>query len=118
MVHGAFTAAGSRDWAVLCSVAGVSRILVYGEGRVGAVDSLARAPDGAFLYQEPGHDWGYYRIIGSASAGLIRRSFAAFGGPTPPTRLDHRGIEDAFAGKASEVHYFYRGRWLLLQGVD
>jgi hypothetical protein len=35
-----------------------------------------------------------------------------------PPRIDHKGIDDAFVGKASEVHYYYRGKWLELQGAD
>jgi hypothetical protein len=32
--------------------------------------------------------------------------------------LDHDGVEDAFAGKASVVSYLVDGRWLALAGAD
>ena len=40
-----------------------------------------------------------------------------YGGPEPPP-IDHDGVNDVFAEKASVVHYFYRGRWLALTGAD
>jgi hypothetical protein len=40
-----------------------------------------------------------------------------YGGPKPPP-LDHEGISDIFIGKASVVWYWYRDRWLKLQGAD
>src|SRR4051812_41017156 len=40
VISGAFIANGSRDWAVLCSVKGVSRVLVYRNGGSAHVDSL------------------------------------------------------------------------------
>jgi len=35
-----------------------------------------------------------------------------------PPPIDHQGISDAMVGKASEVLYFYRGKWLRLSGDD
>lgn len=118
VVRGAFTAPGARDWAVLCSLAGVSRILVYRNGGTVTVDSLAPLGDGVHLGREPGHGWAYTRVLSAVGARTIRRRARAFDGPTPPPQLEHDGIDDAFAGKGSQVYYFYRGRWLILQGMD
>ena len=38
VIVGAFTAAGRHDWAVLCSISGVSRILVYRRGETAVID--------------------------------------------------------------------------------
>jgi hypothetical protein len=43
--------------------------------------------------------------------------YKAYGGEKPPA-IDHEGINDLFYGKASEVLYFYRGKWLHLTGAD
>jgi hypothetical protein len=118
VLHGAFTGRRARDWAVLCSVAGVSRILVYHAGRTARVDSLAARPDGGFLGREPGREWAYARVLSAVGAGYIRDHAAAYEGPAPPPRLDHQGIDDAFAGKASAVYYFHAGRWRTLQGAN
>jgi hypothetical protein len=45
------------------------------------------------------------------------RHYDAYGSVKPPP-IDHQGIDDAFAGKASVVLYFYRGKWLELTGAD
>lgn len=113
---GAFTGRRTRDWAVLCSVADTSRILVYHDGRPQRVDSLA--PHGDALYLAKERDaWGFYRVLMRATPEQIRRLARDWGDPAPP-RLDHLGIEDYFAGKASEIHFFRLGRWQLFQGMN
>jgi hypothetical protein len=118
VIKGAFTGQGKRDWAVLCSIRHTSRVLIYGDGRVPAADSLAKAPDRDHLQTLRGGRPGYSRRIGRADAEHIRRMAAEFNGPSPPPILDHEGIEDIFVGKASTIFYFDRGRWLQLQGID
>ena len=59
----------------------------------------------------------FSRIISPADAKAILGYHAAYGGPTPPP-IEHQGIDGAFVGKASVVHYCYGGRWLRLQGAD
>ena len=44
-------------------------------------------------------------------------NYAAYGG-LKPLPMDHKSIDDAFNGKASEVLYLYRGTWLRLTGAD
>jgi hypothetical protein len=36
----------------------------------------------------------------------------------PRERIDHNGIDDAFLEKASITWYWYKGRWMQLQGAD
>jgi hypothetical protein len=60
---------------------------------------------------------GYSRALGVAQPGIHREHYDAYGGPKPPP-IDHDGIGDIFVEKASVVWYWYRGRWLQLQGAD
>jgi hypothetical protein len=104
VIHGRFTTARQTDWAVLCSVRGNSAILVFRGGSVSAVARIAALPDSN------------ERELGVADAAFIRQHYDSYGGPKPPP-LDHEGIED-IAGMASEVRYWYRGRWLKLTGAN
>jgi hypothetical protein len=117
VVSGHFASRARTDWAILCSVNHISRIMVFWAGR-DSVTELAAAPDADYL-QGLGHGSavGYSRAIGVAHPDQIRREAAAFGGGLPPV-LDHDGLEDAFVEKASVIRYYYRGRWLELQGAD
>jgi hypothetical protein len=127
VLSGSFIGAKTRDWAVLCSVQGVSRILVYSDPResrlVRPVDSLRMEPDRTYLQggvQEgrPGKI-GYSRMLGVARPVAIRHYAVAFGNPAKlPKQIDHSGIEDSFLEKASEILFFHRGAWLTLQGMD
>ena len=113
---GAFAGRRTRDWVVLCSIADTSRILVYHNGRTEHVDSLAPHGDGLYLGKEQGA-WGFYRVLMRSTPAQIRHLAKEWGEQAPP-RLDHLGVEDYFAGKASEIHYFRLGRWQLFQGMN
>jgi hypothetical protein len=102
---GAFISAGSRDWAVLCSIKGQSRILVYRSGKAARVDSLARKID----FEG--------RILGIATPKSIKDHAIAYNGPKPPL-LEHEGIDDGFWEKGSVVWYYSRGRWIELAGAN
>ena len=118
VVRGQFTSAAQTDIAVLCSKDQVSSVLVFRGGTTSAVAVLARHPDEGFLQViDAGGVVGYSRALSVASPSYIREHYAAYGGPKPPS-LDHDGINDIFIEKASIVWYWYRGRWLQLQGAD
>jgi|SRR5687767_2586554 len=117
VISGRFTSAAGTDWAVLCSRARVSAILVFRHGRTPPIE-LASFPDANYLQGLGDSTIGFSRVISVASARFIRAaSEAGHGGPVPP-RLDHEGIDDAFAGKGSTVLYFHSGKWLTLAGSD
>jgi len=125
VVHGAITATGRADWAVLCSIAGRSRILVYQHvvGRVADtthVDSLEVARDANYLQSgvKPGAPAGigFSRHIDLVPIARIRRGLRQLGERNPT--VDHAGIEDAFLEKASEVLYLVNGSWRKLPGAD
>jgi hypothetical protein len=117
VISGSFTAAHSRDWAVLCSIRDSSRILVYVDSKAARVDSLAPQGDAGYLGKEEGHDWGYSRVIYSVPPKIIRNAQVAFGEPAP-RGLDHLGIENYFAGKGGEIYYCKRGRWMTYGGMN
>lgn len=120
VISGAFARPGQRDWAVLCSRNGFSSILVFWNGHVDSVAELAHFPDNTFLQGAASGKTEYSRGINAVSKDYILSHYQGYkesGAPKPPP-LRHQGIDDAFLGKASTVHYYYRGKWRQLQGAD
>jgi hypothetical protein len=121
VIRGAFFKKRQVDWAILCSVDARSAILVFKQGSSQPVAELASANDRDFVQLvEPG-TFGFSRVISPSDRKLILKYYKEYkqqGGTKPPLPLDHEGINDAFAEKASEIHYFYKGEWLKLPGAD
>jgi hypothetical protein len=117
VVTGHFARPAQIDWAVLCSIKGASSILVFWRGSAENPADLARAEDKGFLQGLGGDKIGFSRGIGPVDSSFILERYRAYGGPKPPP-IDHQGIDDAFLGKASGVHYFFNGKWLQLTGSD
>ena len=117
VIRGEFQRPGQRDWAVLCSTKSESSILVFGGARTQSVTETAKAKDIDFLQRMDEGKIVYSRVIGTVDRQYIWKHFQWYGGSQPPP-IDHHGINDAFAGKGSVVLYWYRGRWLKLQGAD
>src|SRR5215475_1607000 len=118
VIHGSFTAAKRTEWAVLCSRGGTSSILVFRADSAKLVAEIAAAKDEVFLQDVDGRGTlGYSRAISAVGKDYILEHYKAYGGPKPPP-IAHQGIDDAFVDKASTVRYFYRGKWLELQGAD
>lgn len=113
IVKGCFIKPEQLDWAVLCSVAGVSRILIYKGDATEAIElPESESPDKSWLQGGVG----YSRALGVADAKAIQYYKEAFGGAVPP--IDHEGIDEYFVEKASTIHYWYNNAWLELQGAD
>ena len=117
VIKGRFTRANQLDWAVLCSRNGSSTILVFRNAGIRDVATLAPAEDEHFLQGMGGSSIAYSRQIGVANADFIRTMNDEFGHVTLP-KLDHHGIDDAFVGKASTVHFWDGRQWLQLAGMD
>jgi hypothetical protein len=118
VIRGAFFEKRQVDWAVLCSVKARSTILVFKQGSSQPVAELALANDQDFVQVvEPG-TFGFSRVINPTGRKRILKTYQENGGTKPPPLLDHQGINDAFAEKASVIHYFYNGEWLKLPGAD
>lgn len=118
VIRGEFERGGQSDWAVLCSRNGESAILVFWRGSIKSVSEVAKAPDSSFLQTiTEGGKVGFSRMIEAVDRDYILKHYEAYGGPEPPP-IGHQGISDAFVEKASVVRYYYRRRWLELQGSD
>lgn len=113
VIHGAFTAARADEWAVLCSVAGKTQILVYRDSAAAArlADSLQASTDEAWIQDVGGGRMGYSRLIRLAPRRQIRARRADADGRAIPQPIDHDAIEQFFLDKAAETFYFARGRW-------
>ena len=117
VIRGEFAKPGQTDWAVLCSVGGTSRILVFWNGSEKNPAAIAPLQDSIFL-QGAGNGKLYFsRSISAVGKDFIMRHYRGYGGPKPPP-LHHQGIDDAFLEKASVTWYHYGGRWLKLTGAD
>lgn len=121
VISGAFARQGQRDWAVLCSRHGFSSVLVFWNGRTDAVAELARFPDNIFVQREVGSGKAHHaRVISAVNKDYILSHYQGYKGPDvpKPPPIRHQGIDDGYMEKGSTVHYYYRGKWLQLQGAD
>ena len=123
VIEGHFLSATSRDIAVLCSVGGVSSILVYAQGRAETPLALARAADSDYLQTIDGDGtWGFSRRLEALRAPhfarLLDRPPAATGQDPHPARIEHDAIGDAFLLKGRTAHYWTGSRWLAISIAD
>lgn len=118
IIIGHFFSPSQVDTAVLCWSRGRERLLVFRGNSVQRPITLSEGATGGYMQDIDGlGTLGYSHVLGVATRDHILGDHEAFGGPTPP-RIDHDGIEDGFAEKASSIWYWYRGRWLSLKGAD
>lgn len=111
VIHGAFFQAGHEDWAMLCSQAGESSLLVFRDGigvpfELGSykdVDRLAPTTEGARL----GYAWG----LDAASPARLRQ-FA------PGQNFEHDGIEASMIEYSSILHFYRNGQWTTIEGLS
>jgi len=116
VIRGQFARRGQFDWAILCSRDRVSSILIFWNGSTNSVAEIARSEDKGYLQTiDDTTNIGFFRAIGVAGKGHIFAHYLEYGGSKPPP-IKHQGINDAFV-EASFIHYFYRKRWLKLQGM-
>ena len=119
VIKGEFARPGQIDWAVLCSVKGVSTILVFWNGSENNPAALLPAADSNYV-QGAGGDrgWAYSRWIEPMGmADIVRyHDLEHLGIPLPP--IEHQGIDHGFQGKAFEVWYYYDGESLKVAGGD
>src|SRR5213593_4304496 len=118
VIKGEFARPGQTDWAVLCSVKGVSTILVFWNGSENNPDALVPAADTNYVQGSGNGQWAYSRGIAPMGMADIVRSHDPdhLGIPLPP--INHQGINDFFEGKAFLVWYYYDGQWLIVAGGD
>jgi hypothetical protein len=117
VIKGEFSKPGQTDWAVLCSIGGVSSILIFWNGSTLKPAEIEKAPDQDRLQSWGGDKIVYSRAITPVDAKYIQDHYQAYGGEKPPP-INHQGVDDAFVGKASVVLYLDRDKWLHLSGAD
>ena len=117
VIHGEFFGEGQRGWAVLCSSAGRSSILVFRNDNDSKPDEIAESQDDHYLIDSGLGGTLYSREISTVDREFIVSHYRAYGGAEPPP-IDHNGIDDAFLEKASITWYSYNGGWMQLQGQD
>ena len=116
-IQGEFFRRGQRGWAVVCSSAGKSSILVFQSDGDTEPEEIAKSEDGFYL-MDTGQGWtSYSREISAVDRSYIVRHYRAYGGPPPPP-IDHHGVDDGFLEKASVTWYRHNGKWMPLQGAD
>ena len=118
MIKGEFARPGQTDWAVLCSVKGISTILVFWNGSANNPAAIVPADDIGYVQGGARSQWAYSRKIEPIGMADILRyhDLEHLGIPLPP--IDHQGINDQFNGKAFLVWYYYDGQWLKVAGGD
>ncbi|HEX4004840.1 MAG TPA: hypothetical protein VHX60_01570 [Acidobacteriaceae bacterium] len=115
VIHGSFRAAGSSDWAALCSIDSSTTLYVFLAGQFGNPITVRSQPDTQWLGADPGNSifgssWG----IAVRSAANLRASHQLHGAAT----YDHDGIEDARLERSATVRYWDDGHWLVLDARD
>ena len=114
VARGEFRQAGRADWAVLCSIDRISRILVFWNGDPVHVAVLAEQPDRDYLQRDETGRPVFSRALETADPQCVRRKWEA----GDPPEMVHAGIEDHFLGKASMIYYYESGQWIELLGAD
>lgn len=117
VITGEFARIGQTDWAVLCSIRGVSSILVFWNGAGNGPAEVAPSRDDGFVQDMGGGKLGFSRGIYAVGKDYILAHYSNTGVPLP-RRIDHQGINDAFIEKASDIHYYFGRKWLKLPGAD
>lgn len=109
VIHGAFRASGSSDWAALCSVAGTTTLYVFFADNAAAPLALRSQPDNLWLGHEPGGS-----VYGSAWGISVRGSDDLLSSPAihPAFPIDHDAIDDADLERSRTLLYFHDGKWL------
>ena len=113
VISGHFTQPDRTDWAVLCSRANQSKVLVF---HGNDASELGDAADVGYLQSQAGGRIGFSRRLSVATPEAVRR---AANNNQPQLRvIDHDGVVDAFEGKGATIWYWSEGKWIQLPGAD
>jgi hypothetical protein len=115
VIHGAFRAPGSSDWAALCSSSGVTTLYVFFAGQSESPIALRSQGDSAWLGSEPGS-----AVFGSAWGIAVRSSAELRASPLlrHAATIDHDAIDDARLERSVVIHYYKGGKWITLNDGD
>ena len=115
VIRGSFGKKGQTDWAVLCSRARASTIVIVWGGPAACPDEMEVRKDRSYLLKDSEDRIRFSRRIEVAEPVYIIKMHERFGGEPPPP-LEHQGINDSFLGKGSTIRYCKDNRWLELTG--
>lgn len=118
VVSGSFTAKGTVEWAVLCSVRDTSQILVISATTGAVVDSLGKGPDSFWIQGGVGDTWDFSRILSVVPVTALQDWRVDEDGQPVPQPVDHDAIGEGFMDKYAEAFYRARGRWYRVQTAD
>lgn len=109
VIHGAFEAPGSSDWAALCSAEGTTTLYVFFAGQFNDPTALRSQPDTAWLGADPGDS-----AMGSAWGIALRTADQLRSSPDlrRVLTIDHDAIDDARLERTLTIHYYQAGKWL------
>ena len=117
IISGSFLGSSEINWSVLASKNGQSRIIVFPNDTNQSPFELNIESDIVFLQGMGRSKMEYSRYISVAKKEFILKHNDTENEPGIQI-IDHDGIDDSFAGKASGVFYFSNGKWIELYGSD
>lgn len=114
VIHASLEHRGSSDWAVLCSAHGQVSLLVFFGSDPSQPMELASAKETSRLQAHGasrilGFNWG----IDPASPDQIEESASETN--SGPTTFDHDAVSDSVIDQQRVFHYFFKGKWTVLQ---
>ena len=125
VITGAFSAKGTVEWAVLCSVHDTSQILILNATNGVIVDSLNKSPDVNWVQGNGGNSKLFSRMINVVPMSQLNivpadttSESVLYYGAFLPKPIDHDGIDEAYLDKASTTLYFAHGRWFSVVSGD
>ena len=108
VIHGEFAKPGQTDWAVLRQIGRTTSIWIFWNGsEIKPTRFASSSIESSTEFTEDGRT-GNIRGISTVGKREIMASYRLF----KPPPIDHQGIADGLAGKASSINYLYRGKWL------
>ncbi|HLP99332.1 MAG TPA: hypothetical protein VK149_12910 [Sideroxyarcus sp.] len=99
VISGSFAKRGQKDYAVLCSLNGVSHIQLIWGGASRCESEIEFSEDRGYLQVVLPGEISYSRTIGTVIGNVD-------------------GIEDSYIEKASSIFYCVNGKWTEVQGAD
>jgi hypothetical protein len=117
VVHGNLDENRVSDWAVLCSRADTSRIIVFWDGRTEKATTLETRADEIFIQTVTQDSAAYSRVLVLETPEKIRSRYRAWES-TAPSWVHHDAIGDVYCEKASTVFYWRNGKLESLLGAD
>jgi len=113
VVHASLERKGSDDWAVLCSVNGLTTLYVFFQSQPAVPMALRHQRDSEWLGSEVVGEYG-------SAWGIARRGPSQMRGTKGVARgsFDHDGIDDAYVERSSTTHYYQDHSWIVIDNSN